>query len=202
VIPPRLVLATVNPGKVTELRELLSRWKPVEVLSLEAFPGVTLPPESDTSYVENAIVKARAVAVATGLPALGDDSGLEVERLGGGPGVRSARWAASDPDRIRKLLDALADAPPGARCASFRCVVALVWPEGRTETAEGVCAGAIALSPSGGGGFGYDPVFVPDELECTFADASREEKQRLSHRARAIRALGERLALRAPGGPC
>ena len=202
MIPPRIVLATANPGKVIELRELLSPWAPVEVLSLESFPGLALPAESETSYADNAVAKARAVALATGLPALGDDSGLEVERLGGRPGVRSARLAASDPERIRKLLDALADAPAGARRATFRCVVALVWPDGRTETAEGVCPGSIAPAPSGGEGFGYDPVFVPDQLGHTFADASREEKQRLSHRARAVRALGAHLALRAAGGPC
>ena len=202
MIPPRLVVATANTGKLRELRELVSRWGDVDVVSLDAFPGLALPPESETSYAENALAKARAVADATGLPALGDDSGLEVDRLGGAPGVRSARWAATDRERVRKLLDALGDAPPAARRATFRCVVALAWPDGQTETAEGVCAGSIALTPSGGGGFGYDPVFVPDELGRTFAEASIDEKHRLSHRARAIDALRARLALRPPGGPC
>ena len=194
MIPRHLVLATANAGKVVELRELLSEWGPIEVQSLESFPDLALPAESETSYIDNAVAKARAVTVATGLPALGDDSGLEVARLGGGPGVRSARWAATDAERVRKLLDALADVPPDARRASFRCVVALAWPDGRVETAEGACAGSIARAPSGTGGFGYDPVFVPEELGCTFAEASPEEKQRLSHRARAVRRLGARLA--------
>ena len=202
MIPRRLVLATANPGKVEELRELVSRWGPVDVVSLGAFPGIALPPESETSYADNAVAKARAVAIATGLPALGDDSGLEVDGLGGGPGVLSARYADTDAERVRKLLAALADAPADGRRARFRCVVAVVWPDGRTETAEGTAAGSIARTPRGEGGFGYDPVFVPDELRCTFAEASREEKQRLSHRARAVDALAARLALRAPEAPC
>jgi XTP/dITP diphosphohydrolase len=191
VTPRRLVLATANPGKVSELRNLLATWGPVEVLSLGQ---VALPEERYTSYEDNAIAKARAAAAATGLPALGDDSGLEVDFLAGGPGVRSARWAPSDVERIGKLLDALVDVPPSGRGARFRCVVALAWPDGQTVTAEGTCAGRIATAPRGTAGFGYDPVFVSDDLGCTFAEASAEAKERVGHRGRAVRALGALLA--------
>jgi len=192
--PSRLVLATANRGKIGELRELVAEWGDVEVLSLDAFPGVACPEEAETSYAANALAKARAVAAATGLPALGDDSGLEVAALGGGPGVRSARFAATDAARVRKLLDALAAVTGDGRRACFRCAVALAWPGGRVETGEGESRGRIAAAPSGQGGFGYDPVFVPDELDRSFAAASPDEKGRLSHRARAMRALGGRLA--------
>ncbi|HLY36844.1 MAG TPA: RdgB/HAM1 family non-canonical purine NTP pyrophosphatase [Candidatus Binatia bacterium] len=193
MIPARLVLATGNPGKVEELRAEVAQWGPVEVLALDAFPGVACPEENDTSYVENAVLKARAVATATALPALGDDSGLEVDALGGAPGVRSARWAPSDTARIARLLAALRDVPERSRGARFRCVVALAWPEGRVETAEGACTGRIAVARSGSGGFGYDPVFVSDDLGTTFAAAYDADKRRVSHRARAMRALGDRL---------
>jgi XTP/dITP diphosphohydrolase len=194
MIPSRVVLATANPGKIAELGPLVAGWGVVDVISLDAFPGVELPEEGDESYAANAVAKARAVAAATALPALGDDSGLEVDALGGAPGVRSARWAPTDGERVAKLLDALGDAAGAGRRARFRCAAALVWPDGRTITAEGECVGRIAGAPSGTGGFGYDPVFVPDGLATTFAAASPEVKQRLSHRARAIVALGASLA--------
>ena len=192
MIPSRLVLATANPGKVRELRELVEAWGSLDVQSLQDFPDVLLPEEDGATYAENALLKARAVAVATRLPALADDSGLEVDALSGAPGVRSARLASTDAARIARLLDALRGA--GNRRARFRCVVALAWPDGRTECAEGVCTGRIAERADGGGGFGYDPIFVADELGRTFAAATREEKARVSHRARAVRALSGRLA--------
>jgi XTP/dITP diphosphohydrolase len=194
MIPSRVVLATANPGKIAELGPLVAGWGVVDVMSLDAFPGVRLPEEGDESYAANAVAKARAVAAATALPALGDDSGLEVDALGGAPGVRSARWAPTDGERVAKLLDALGDAAGAGRRARFRCAAALVWPDGRAITAEGECAGRIAGAPSGRGGFGYDPVFVPDGLDTTFAAAPPEVKRRLSHRARAIVALGASLA--------
>jgi XTP/dITP diphosphohydrolase len=193
MIPRRVVLATGNRGKAAELAELVREWGDVEVTSLADVPEVVLPPEVGDSYAENAVAKARAVAAATGLPALGDDSGLEVDALAGAPGPTSARYAASDDARIEKLLAALAAVPASARRARFRCVVALAWPDGRMESAEGGCIGRIANAPSGRGGFGYDPVFVPHELGRTFASATPAEKARLSHRARAVRALGARL---------
>jgi XTP/dITP diphosphohydrolase len=196
MIPDRLVLATANAGKVREMAVLLRDAGPVEVRSLADFPAVTRLDEPHRSYRENAIAKARAVASVTMLPALADDSGLEVSGLGGEPGVRSARWAgegAGDDARIAKLLAALDGLPDAARRARFRCVVALAFPDGRVETAEGTCAGSIARAPAGTAGFGYDPVFVADELGCTFAAASPDAKQRVSHRARAVRALLARL---------
>jgi XTP/dITP diphosphohydrolase len=205
VIPRRLVLASANPGKIAELGALVREWGAVETKDLSG-GDVVLPPEGDTSYLDNAAAKARAAALATGLPALGDDSGLEVGALGGAPGVCSARLAGSDAERIAMLLTRLAGTAD--RRARFRCVVALAWPDGRTVTAEGTCDGAIAERADGSGGFGYDPIFVADELGCTFAAASADEKARVSHRARAVRALGARLAsmsspaLRRPGGTC
>lgn len=196
MIPDRLVLATGNPGKVDELRILVREWGDVDALDLRGFPGVALPEESAQSYAGNAIAKARVVAEATGLPALADDSGLEVEALGGEPGIRSARWAgpgASDAERIAKLLGALAGVPEAARAAHFRCVVALAWPDGGLETAEGQCDGRIAQLPEGRGGFGFDPVFVADDIGCSLGRATIVEKQRISHRARAMRVLGDRL---------
>jgi XTP/dITP diphosphohydrolase len=192
--PAELVLATANPGKVRELRRLIAEWGPVGVRSLAGWSHVVLPPEDGATYEENAVAKARAVSEATGLAALGDDSGLEVVGLDGGPGVRSARYAATDEARIEKLLTALRGRGEAARVARFVCVVALAWPDGRVDTAVGECHGRIAERPRGEGGFGYDPVFVVDELGVTFAEASSAEKEARSHRGRAVRALGERLA--------
>lgn len=196
MIPDRLVLATGNPGKVDELRILVREWGDVDALDLRSFPGVALPEETAPSYAGNAIAKARAVAEATGLPALADDSGLEVEALGGEPGIRSARWAgpgATDAERIAKLLGALAGVPEAARAARFRCVVALAWPDGGLETAEGRCDGRIAQLPEGRGGFGFDPVFVADDIGHSLGRATPVEKRRISHRAHAMRRLGDRL---------
>jgi XTP/dITP diphosphohydrolase len=193
-VPSRLVLATENAGKVRELVRLVEAWDaPVLVQSLADHPGVTLPPETGETYEANAAQKAGVVAAATGLPALADDSGLEVDALGGAPGVRSARYGRDDADRIGRLLRELEARPGVARTARFRCVVVLAWPDGAMETGEGVVAGAIARHPRGAGGFGYDPVFVADELGTTFAEAPAAEKARVSHRARAMAALGERL---------
>jgi XTP/dITP diphosphohydrolase len=206
MIPDRLILATANPGKIAELGALLAEWGPVGTQGLDTLPGVVLPLEGDASYAENAIAKARAVALASGLPALGDDSGLEVVALGGAPGVLSARLATTDGERIATLLARLANASD--RRARFRCVVALAWPDGRVETAEGACAGVIVEAPVGRGGFGYDPIFLADELGHTFAEATAAEKARVSHRARAVRELGRHLAsggsaaLRHPRGTC
>lgn len=196
MIPTRLVLATANAGKVPELRALVEEWGAVETLDLRAFPGVALPPEGASTYEGNAVAKACAVAAATGLPALADDSGLEVDALGGAPGVRSARWAgehATDAERNAKLLAELAGVPRAERGARYRCVVALAWPDGTVETAEGDCRGRIACRPEGHEGFGYDPVFVADDLGRSLGVASAAEKARVSHRARAVRRLGARL---------
>jgi len=195
VIPTRLVLATGNRGKVAELTALVAEWGSVEVRSLADVLPLVLPEETGATYEENATLKARAVAAATSLPALADDSGLEVDALGGAPGVRSARYGTSDGERIGRLLGALAGRCGSERAARFRCVVSLAWPDGRVVSAEGTCEGTITDAPEGAGGFGYDPVFRSDELGRTFAAATSDEKARVSHRARAMRALGHRLAV-------
>ena len=193
MIPPVLVLATGNRGKVAELSALVAEWGSIDVQSLADHPTVSLPEETGSTYEENATLKARAVAMATGLPALADDSGLEVDALGGAPGVRSARYGANDGERIARLLSALAGRPRADRGARFRCVVVVAWPDGQVVTADGACEGTIVEAPSGAAGFGYDPVFHSVELGCTFAAAPPEAKARVSHRARAMRALSARL---------
>ena len=188
----RIVLASGNPGKLRELQALLAPFAFALVAQSEL--GIHPAAETGTTFIENALIKARHAARHARLPALADDSGLEVEALGGAPGVCSARYAPTDAARVARLLTELASVPRAARRACFRCVVALAWPRGDAVTAEGTCRGWIATAPSGGGGFGYDPVFVADELGCSFAAATPADKQRVSHRARAMRALGARLA--------
>ncbi len=195
--PPRVVLATSNPGKVMELARAFPDW---ELVGLSAHPGVALPPETGTSFEENAALKATAVAAATGLPALADDSGLCVDALDGAPGVHSARYAGDDGDAANraKLLAALRGVPPPARTARFVCVLALSTPAGRVERVRGECAGTILDTERGTGGFGYDPLFVPGGHTRTFAEMTVAEKEPLSHRGRAIVLARERF--RPPGG--
>lgn len=184
---PTLVIATTNAGKVRELRRLLAG-VPFE-LATPADLGLRLEVEEDgETYRENAVKKAAAYAAAAGLPALADDSGLEVDALGGRPGVHSARYvgqAASDGDRIGALLAELRGVPPERRTARFRAVIAVALPDGRCWTAEGTVEGVIAEEPRGTDGFGYDPVFYLPELGRTMAELAPEEKNRISHRARA-----------------
>jgi XTP/dITP diphosphohydrolase len=130
------------------------------------------------------------------VPALADDSGIEVEALGGAPGPRSARYAgeaATDEENLRELIRAVAGVPPGGRTARYRCVALVAWPDGREAWAEGVCEGTLVTRPRGTRGFGYDPIFVPAGWEATMAELPDEEKDRVSHRGRALRALAERL---------
>ncbi|MCX8073885.1 MAG: XTP/dITP diphosphatase [Candidatus Binatia bacterium] len=193
---PRLVLATANPGKVKELEQLLGG-SGVECISLLDRPGYPKVAETGRTYVENATLKAKAIAAWSGLPALADDSGLEVDALGGAPGVDSAHYAgeqADDTANLRRLLHELREVPEEQRSARFRCVLAVARPDGRVLTSEGVCEGRITAEPRGTNGFGYDPVFVPEGSDKTFAELSAEEKHRYSHRARAARQLRERLA--------
>jgi XTP/dITP diphosphohydrolase len=185
----KLVLASRNPHKVREFRALLEG---VEVVALPE--EVQLPPETGDTFEANATPKARAAARATGRVAFADDSGIEAETLGGAPGVRSARYAgegASDADNLAKLI---AEAPPGSPLA-YVCVIALVDPvTGDERTFEGRCSGTMASTPRGTGGFGYDPVFVPDGGDGrTMAELSPAEKDAISHRGRAARALLEHL---------
>jgi XTP/dITP diphosphohydrolase len=186
----RLCVATNNPGKRREFAQLLADWGGDIV-----FPGdlgLDLQVEENgASFEENAVLKARAYAAASGLSTLADDSGLEVDALAGAPGVFSARYAgvgASDADRRQKLLAALADMPLDRRSARFRCVVAIAAPDGRVAVAAGVCEGRIALEPRGTHGFGYDPIFYLAEHGCTMAELRPELKNQISHRARAIQA--------------
>ncbi len=186
----RLVVASKNPDKVREIEAVLIGLGLVEeIVRDRTWPDVE---ETGATLDENALLKARAVADATGLPALADDTGLEVEALGGAPGVNTARFAgpqASYEDNVRELLRALGGTDQ--RVARFRTVMALVDPAGSTLLAEGVLEGNITTSPRGDGGFGYDPVF---EVEGrTLAELDPDAKNRLSHRARALRALAERL---------
>jgi XTP/dITP diphosphohydrolase len=182
-----LLLASKNPGKLRDMRHLLAI-PGVELALAEEVADVA---ETGESFEENALIKARAVAAARGLPAIGDDSGLEVDALGGAPGVYSARFSGhGDAANNRLLLDKLAGLPPGRRSARFRSVLAFVDPaKGRELTASGACEGVILDAPRGDGGFGYDPLFFCPELGKTFAEATLEEKARVSHRARAAAAL-------------
>ena len=194
MIPARVVLATGNAGKVRELRALVAEWGGVQMSALADYPGVEVPAEDGATYEANAVLKARAVAMAVQMPALADDSGLEVDALGGAPGVFSARYAATDAERIAKLLAALTGVAELERTARFRCVVALAWPDGVVVTAVGECEGRVLSVPTGAGGFGYDPVFWSQDLARPLAEVPIADKQRVSHRARAVRALGQRLA--------
>jgi XTP/dITP diphosphohydrolase len=186
----KLLIATNNPGKLQEYADLLDGL-PVALTS-PAQEGLSLAvDESGTTFAENAILKARAYAEASGLPTLADDSGLEVDALGGAPGVRSARYAgegASDEDRYRLLLHNLREVPAEGRTARFRCVVAVVGPEGDVHTAEGRCEGVIGFEPRGTHGFGYDPVFYMPDRGQTMAELPPAVKNRISHRARAAQA--------------
>lgn len=194
----RVVVATGNAGKLREFRAILGDL-PIELVSLAQVDEVVFPAEG-LDYRDNAIAKARAVAQQLGLPAIADDSGLEVAALEGAPGPLSARYGGpelSDAGRVARLLEALRDVEGEARAARFYCVAALAWPTGEIETAEGVCPGSILRAPRGEGGFGYDPIFQPDGYEVGMAELSEAEKNRISHRGRALQALRgalERLA--------
>lgn len=184
------MLATRNLGKAAELSRLLS-FVAARQETLRDHE-VALPEEGEASYRENALGKARAVNAALGVAALGDDSGLEVDALDGGPGIRSARYAgdpADDRRNVEKLLRALAGVPAERRSARFRCVLALVRSPGDEVVVEGICEGRIASAPRGEGGFGYDPVFEPAGSLVTFAEMPEPRKDALSHRALAAAAL-------------
>lgn len=186
-----IVLATRNPGKIAELSRLLAGFS-LEVKGLDAFPGIGELPETGDTFRANALEKARTAATLTGLVAVADDSGLEVDALGGAPGVYSARYSgprACDADNNSKLLAALAEVPPGQRAARFRCVMAAAAPNGETLLAEGAWEGEIARELTGQGGFGYDPLFLDPAQGRTAAQMSPEEKNAASHRGRALRAL-------------
>jgi XTP/dITP diphosphohydrolase len=188
----RVILASANSGKLAELAALLAP------LGFDLTPqqalGIESPPESGATFLENALLKARYAAGQRALPAIADDSGIEVDALGGVPGVRSARYAgdaAQDRDNVKKMLAALSSVPAAARGARYRCVIAFVRDARDTEPiiAAGSWQGNIAQAPRGTGGFGYDPIFIPAGQERTAAELSAGEKNVVSHRALALRAL-------------
>lgn len=186
----KLVLATRNLGKVRELSDMLSQQCNIEVLSMRDFPEAPDVVEDGETYQDNAKKKAVDIARYSGIVALADDSGLEVDALGGAPGVHSARYAgsdASDADRIAKLLAATRYVPDNERTARFKCAVAVAEPNGRADVVIGVCDGKIIRKPRGSQGFGYDPVFVPHGYDKTFAELGEQIKNRISHRAKALR---------------
>ena len=182
------MLATRNRAKAREMAALLAG-VPLRILDLADFPGLALPPEGETSYAENALDKARATAAATGRLALADDSGIEVDALGGGPGVLSARFGGeglTDDERNAEMLRTLAGVPPAGRAARYRCVIALCAPGGREAVTEGAVEGILLDHPRGAGGFGYDPLFYYPPLGATFAEIPAEAKHAVSHRGRAM----------------
>jgi XTP/dITP diphosphohydrolase len=187
----KVLLATRNPGKLAELRRMLADG-PVEVVGLADVPEFPEAPETGATFAENALAKARDAANATGLPSVADDSGLAVEALNGMPGVLSARWSGRHGDDVANLellLGQVADVPDERRGAAFVCAAALVVPDGPETVVHGEWPGRIVRAPRGTNGFGYDPIFVPDAEERTSAELSAQEKDAVSHRGRAMRAL-------------
>ena len=193
----RLVVATHNAGKLAEIASLLAPLG-VEAVGAAAL-GLPVPEETEETFAGNARLKAHAAARATGLPALSDDSGLEVDALGGRPGVRTADWAetphgrdyAQAMRRVQAELDALGDQP---RTARFRATLCLAWPDGRDEIHEGAVEGVLVWPPRGTGGHGYDPMFLSDGQSQTFGEMTEARKTPLTHRAQAFAALRARLA--------
>ena len=189
----KFVLATHNPGKLREMSDILSHLG-VEVVS-PADVGVTVEvEETGTTFAENAMLKAKAICAASGLPAIADDSGLCVDALNGGPGVYSARYGGEGLDargRYMLLLNSMRGQT--TRAAHFSCAIACAFPNGDTLTAEGRCDGAIAFAPLGEGGFGYDPVFLVPEKGKTFGQLTAEEKSQISHRGKALREFSTQL---------
>jgi|SRR6187200_159408 len=194
--PPRIAVASRNPHKLREIARICAGW-PVEWVTVrdepQRFPEVE---ETGDTYLENASLKARAVAAALDLPALADDSGIEVDALGGAPGPRSARYAgedATDEQNLHQLVRSLKGVPAGGRTARYRCVAVLASPDGGQIHAEAECEGTLIRAPRGVAGFGYDPIFVPAGWDQTMAELTDDQKDRISHRGRAFRALAELL---------
>ncbi|TDD19035.1 RdgB/HAM1 family non-canonical purine NTP pyrophosphatase [Nonomuraea diastatica] len=185
----KIVLATRNAGKIAELRRILAGF---EIVGLEAFPEIGEVAETGVTFEENALLKAHAVAQGSGLPAVADDSGLCVDVLNGMPGVFSARWSGrhgDDQANLDLLLAQLSDVPADRLTAHFACAAALALPSGESRVVEGVLPGRLVTTPRGGNGFGYDPIMVPDGDDRTTAEMSPDEKDAISHRGRAFRAL-------------
>jgi len=195
---PRLVLATANPHKLIELTRILAAdHVDVDLAGLSQFPGAPDVAETGATFADNALLKARAVAAFTGLPSVADDSGLCCDALNGMPGVLSARWSGrhgADAENLRLLLAQLGEVPDERRGAHFSCVAALVLPSAKETLSEGTLVGRLIREPRGAGGFGYDPIFVPDGEDRTTAEMSAAEKDAISHRGRACRGLAPAIA--------
>lgn len=194
----RVVLASRNQKKIVEVRRILAEvGSSIELLGLDDLDATVVDvPETGATFMENALIKARSVVEQTGLAALADDSGLTVDALNGMPGVLSARWAGSHGDDVANLelvLNQLGDVPDERRGGGFVCAVALVRPDGGVVEAEGIVRGVLLREPVGESGFGYDPIFVPEGYTVTTAQMSAAEKDSLSHRGRALRALAAQL---------
>ena len=189
--PQEVVIATRNPGKFREIKAILSSL-PLKFLSLEDFPDIPEVVEDGATFAENAGKKARMIADFTGRLAIADDSGLAVDALQGRPGVFSSRYAgekATDRERCQKLLDEMASIPKGKRQARFVCAMAVALPRGRMEVVEGECRGRVTSAPRGKRGFGYDPIFFVPQFGKTMGELEPEEKNRISHRGRALEKL-------------
>jgi XTP/dITP diphosphohydrolase len=194
-VTPRVVLATRNAHKVTEVRRILAETGvDVDLVGVDAFPDVPDVAETGITFEENSLLKARAVSLATGLPAIADDSGLAVDVLGGMPGVFSARWAGrhgDDAANLELVLAQLSDVPDDHRAASFVCVAAFANGSDHEYVSRGELTGRLTRAPRGTNGFGYDPIFVPDGESRTTAEMSPAEKDAISHRGRAFRGLAK-----------
>ena len=194
----KLVLATRNPAKLAELSRILADGNvPVDLVTLDDFPQMPEVAETGRTFTENALLKARAVAAFTGLPTVAEDSGICIDALNEMPGVLSARWSGvhgDDEANLRLVLGQLADVPPGQRGAHFAAAAALVLPSGPEHVTEGALHGSVTAAPRGTNGFGYDPIFLPDSSELTTAEMAPADKDKISHRGRALRALAPIIA--------
>lgn len=192
----KIVFATTNEGKVKEIKEILEGF-PVEVVSMKEMNITTDVEENGNTFEENSLIKAREISKLTGLPALADDSGLEVDYLNGEPGIYSARYLGRDTDYNYKnnyIIDRLKEAEDKERSARFICVISLVLPDGREFVKKGVMEGRIGYEIKGENGFGYDPIFYLPEYGKTSAELSSDEKNKISHRGKALRAMKEVIA--------
>ena len=194
MIRHKLLLATRNKGKIEEFRRILEDIAAgeIELVGLEQFPDLHDVDETGSTFEENALLKAREMSAATGIPAIADDSGLSVDFLNGDPGIFSARWAGKHGDdkaNTAKVLESLIGVPDEKRSAHFTCVAALALPDGRTHVEEARFNGWILHTPVGDQGFGYDPIFRPEGYEISSAQMSAEEKDAISHRGKSLRAI-------------
>ena len=180
----KIILATRNKGKVHEIMDKLKNY-PIEITYLKDYPEIKEIEENGKTYQENAIIKSKTVSNITGLPALADDSGLEIDYLNGNPGIRSSRWGSSDSERINKIIKLLKNTTVEQRNARFVSVMCL-FVSNNKYFSSGICSGKITLSPKGSHGFGYDPIFVPNGYERTFAELGNNIKNKISHRAIAL----------------